>query len=139
MSKYSAVGFEPGRAGRVCSGFERIHRQVSAVYAQNFGCRYAIVGHSERRQYHAETDALAEEAGAALAASVTPIVCVGETLAERDWPELKSSSASGGRDQCQRALHQRGGGCLYEPVWAIGTGKTASPAQAVHAVLRGSS
>ncbi len=114
--------------------------EVSALMLKDLGCRYAIVGHSERRQYHGETDALvAAKAKAALASGLTPIVCVGETLAERDAGQtvevVKRQLA---------AVIQANGHCVselivaYEPVWAIGTGKTASPeeAQAVHAVLR---
>lgn len=114
--------------------------EVSAAMLKDFGCRYAIVGHSERRQYHGETDALvAAKAQQALAQGITPIVCVGETLAERDagrTTEVVKRQLA--------AVIQANGHCIseivvaYEPVWAIGTGKTASPqdAQAVHAVLR---
>ena len=114
--------------------------EVSAAMLKDFGVRYAIVGHSERRQYHGETDVLvADKAKAALAAGITPIVCVGETLAERE---------SGCTDEVVKrqlaAVIHTNGHCIseivlaYEPVWAIGTGKTASPeeAQAVHGVLR---
>jgi len=115
--------------------------EVSAAMLKELGCRYAIVGHSERRQYHAETDALvADKARAALAAGVTPIVCVGETLAEREAGRTEEVV----KRQLAAVIHANGH-CIsevvvaYEPVWAIGTGKTASPeeAQAVHAVLRG--
>ena len=114
--------------------------EVSAAMLKELGCRYAIVGHSERRQYHAETDALvAEKAKAALAAGITPIVCVGETLAERE----AGCTEEVVKRQLAAVIHANGH-CIseivvaYEPVWAIGTGKTASPeeAQAVHAVLR---
>ncbi len=114
--------------------------EISAAMLKELGCRYAIVGHSERRQYHAETDALvAEKARAALAAGITPIVCVGETLAEREAGRTEEIV----KRQLAAVIHANGH-CIsevvvaYEPVWAIGTGKTASPeeAQAVHAVLR---
>ena len=114
--------------------------EVSGAMLKELGCRYAIVGHSERRQYHAETDALvAEKARAALAAGITPIVCVGETLAEREAGRTEDVV----KRQLAAVIHANGH-CIsevvvaYEPVWAIGTGKTASPeeAQAVHAVLR---
>jgi triosephosphate isomerase len=107
---------------------------------KDFGVRYAIVGHSERRQYHAESDALvADKAKAALAEGITPIVCVGETLAERQAGHTEEVV----KRQLAAVIHANGH-CIseivlaYEPVWAIGTGKTASPeeAQAVHAVLR---
>ncbi len=114
--------------------------EVSAAMLRDLGCRYAIVGHSERRQYHAESDAVvADKARAALAAGITPIVCVGETLAEREAGHTEEVV----RRQLAAVIHVNGH-CIseivlaYEPVWAIGTGKTASPqeAQAVHAVLR---
>jgi triosephosphate isomerase len=114
--------------------------EMSAAMLKEFGVRYAIVGHSERRQYHGETDALvADKAKAALAAGVTPIVCVGETLAEREAGRTEEVV----KRQLAAVIHTNGH-CIseivvaYEPVWAIGTGKTASPeeAQAVHAVLR---
>jgi triosephosphate isomerase len=107
---------------------------------KDFGCRYVIVGHSERRQYHGETDELvAAKAQRALSAGVTPIVCVGETLAEREANETEAVV----KRQLAAVIHTVGH-CIteivvaYEPVWAIGTGKTATPemAQAVHAVLR---
>jgi triosephosphate isomerase len=114
--------------------------EVSAAMLREFGTRYVIVGHSERRQYHAESDsAVAIKAQRALAAGVTPIVCVGETLAERDAGKTEEVV----KRQLAAVIHTNGH-CIseivvaYEPVWAIGTGKTATPAQAqqVHAVLR---
>lgn len=114
--------------------------EVSAVMLKDLGCRYAIVGHSERRQYHGETDVLvADKARAALVSGITPIVCVGETLAEREAGLTEEVV----KRQLAAVIHVNGH-CIseivlaYEPVWAIGTGKTASPqeAQTVHAVLR---
>ncbi|MBV1732218.1 MAG: triose-phosphate isomerase [Hydrogenophaga sp.] len=114
--------------------------EVSVAMLKDFGCRYAIVGHSERRQFHGETDeVVAAKAQRALAAGVTPIVCVGETLAQREAGETEAVV----KRQLAAAIHTVGH-CIteivvaYEPVWAIGTGKTATPemAQAVHAVLR---
>jgi triosephosphate isomerase len=107
---------------------------------REFGCRYAIVGHSERRQYHGESDALvADKAKAALAHGVTPIVCVGETLTQREAGETDAVV----KRQLSAVIHALTH-CIgeivvaYEPVWAIGTGRTATPqqAQAVHALLR---
>ena len=114
--------------------------EVSAAMLRDLGCRYCLVGHSERRQYHFETDQLvADKAKAALAVGITPIVCVGETLAERE----AGATTEVVKRQLAAVIHGNGH-CIseivlaYEPVWAIGTGKTALPedAQAVHAVLR---
>lgn len=114
--------------------------EVSAAMLRDFGVRYAIVGHSERRQYHAESDAVvALKAQRALASGITPIVCVGETLAEREAGDTENVV----KRQLAAVIHANGH-CIsevvvaYEPVWAIGTGKTATPQQAqqVHAVLR---
>ncbi len=114
--------------------------EVSAGMLAECGCRYTLVGHSERRAHHAEGDVLvASKAQAALARGVTPIVCVGETLAERDAGQTETVV----KRQLSAVIHQLAH-CAseivvaYEPVWAIGTGRTATPeqAQAVHAVLR---
>lgn len=114
--------------------------EVSATMLRDFAARYVIVGHSERRQYHGESDELvAEKARKALAAGITPIVCVGETLAQREAGDTEDVV----RRQLAAVIHVNGH-CIseivvaYEPVWAIGTGKTATPEQAqqVHAVLR---
>ncbi len=113
---------------------------VSAAMLKELGARYVIVGHSERRQYQGETDAqVAIKAQRALAAGLTPIVCVGETLREREQGETESVVS-----RQLSAVIQLNGERLadlvvaYEPVWAIGTGRTATPeqAQAVHAALR---
>ena len=114
--------------------------EVSAAMLADFDCRYAIVGHSERRTLHHESDALvADKAQAALAKGITPIVCVGETLAQREAGETEAVV----KRQLSAVIHALGH-CVgemvvaYEPVWAIGTGRTATPeqAQAVHALLR---
>ena len=140
-SKYPALSaLDVGAQDVSAHGSGAFTGEVSAAMLKELGCRYAIVGHSERRQYHAETDALvAEKARAALAAGITPIVCVGETLAEREAGRTEEVV----KRQLAAVIHANGH-CIsevvvaYEPVWAIGTGKTASPeeAQAVHAVLR---
>jgi len=114
--------------------------EVSAAMLREFGVRFCVVGHSERRQYHGETDALvAEKAKAVLAQGITPIVCVGETLAEREGGRTEEVV----KRQMAAVIHVNGH-CIseivvaYEPVWAIGTGKTATPQQAqqVHGLLR---
>lgn len=114
--------------------------ETSAGMLRDLGIRYAIVGHSERRQYHGETDAVvALKAQKALSCGVTPIVCVGETLEEREAGKTEEVV----KRQLAAVIHTNGH-CIseivvaYEPVWAIGTGKTATPEQAqeVHAVLR---
>jgi triosephosphate isomerase len=115
--------------------------EVCASMLQDFGCRYVIVGHSERRAYHGETSELvARKAQSALDAGLTPIVCVGETLVQREAGQTMEVVGA----QLDAVLAQvgpEGMGKLvlaYEPVWAIGTGKTATPAMAqeVHAALR---
>ena len=114
--------------------------EVSAGMLAEFGCRYVIVGHSERRVHHGESDqAVADKARIALAHGLTPVVCVGESAAEYEAGLTESVV----KRQLSAVVHTLGH-CVsqivvaYEPVWAIGTGKNASPeqAQAVHAVLR---
>jgi triosephosphate isomerase len=114
--------------------------ETAPAMLKEFGVRYVIVGHSERRQYHGETDeVVALKAQQALSAGITPIVCVGETLTEREAGKTEEVV----KRQLAAVIHTNGH-CIseivvaYEPVWAIGTGKTATPEQAqqVHAVLR---
>jgi triosephosphate isomerase (TIM) len=115
--------------------------EVAAGQLADAGCRYVIVGHSERRQLMGEVDAdVNRKARAALKAGLSPIVCVGETLAERDsgttldliGAQLGAALAEVSEENVVRCL------LAYEPVWAIGTGRTASPAQAeeVHRFIR---
>ena len=115
--------------------------EVSAAMLAELGCKYALVGHSERRQLYGETDAqVAAKFAAAHGAGLTPILCVGETLAERDAGrtddvvarQLDAVLAKCGKEAVAKSV------VAYEPVWAIGTGRTASPgqAQAVHAFAR---
>jgi triosephosphate isomerase len=114
--------------------------EVSAAMLAECGCRYTLVGHSERRAYHGENDQLvADKAKALLARGVTPIVCVGETLAERDAGQTEAVVKRQLAAVIHTLAHCAGEIVVaYEPVWAIGTGRTATPeqAQAVHAVLR---
>jgi triosephosphate isomerase len=108
--------------------------EVAASQLADAGCKYVIVGHSERRQLFGETDAgVAKKTVAVLAAGLVPIVCVGETLAQRDANQTLSVIGA----QVEAALLVLGETDLlrcvvaYEPVWAIGTGRNATPAQAV--------
>lgn len=116
--------------------------EVSAEMLIDVGARYALVGHSERRQYHAESSELvARKFVAAASAGLVPILCVGETLEQREADQTRAVIESqlvpvldlAGVDAFERAV------VAYEPVWAIGTGRTASPEQAqeVHAFIRG--
>jgi triosephosphate isomerase len=115
--------------------------EVSAPMLAEFGCRYVLVGHSERRRLYGETDAVvAAKFATVLGHGMTPVLCLGETLDERDAGrteqvverQLLAVLNLSGRDCFRQAV------VAYEPVWAIGTGRTASPeqAQAVHAFLR---
>ncbi len=108
--------------------------EVSAEMLAEFGCRYVLVGHSERRQLYGETDAQAAAKFAAVKkAGMTPILCVGETLDERDAGQTEAVVA-----RQLGAVDFKDAVLAYEPVWAIGTGRNATPeqAQAVHAFLR---
>jgi len=116
--------------------------EVAAGMLNDFACRWVLTGHSERRAMHAEGDQLvADKAAAALAAGITPVVCIGETLAEQEAGQthaviarqLAPVLALGAQAVARVVL-------AYEPVWAIGTGRTATPeqAQSVHAAIRSS-
>ena len=115
--------------------------EISAPMIASSGCSYVILGHSERRQYFGETDALVNlKIKQALAHNLTPIVCIGETLTEREaglelavvTTQVKGALANLTAEEAQQLVW------AYEPVWAIGTGKTATPeqAQSMHAALR---
>ena len=115
--------------------------EIAASMLRDFGCGYVIIGHSERRTYHAETDALvAQKFSQAVNNQLIPLFCIGETLEEREAGVTESVIAR----QLDAVLQGLGAKTLakgviaYEPVWAIGTGKTATPAQAqaVHAFIR---
>jgi triosephosphate isomerase len=139
----SALGGSPVRWGaQDVSAHERgaFTGEVSAEMLLEFGCSYVIVGHSERRSYHAESDELvAQKAQRALASGLTPIVCVGETLEEREQGATDAVVSRQLAPVLDAMLTQLASMVIaYEPVWAIGTGKTATPemAQQVHARLR---
>ena len=115
--------------------------EVSGAMLVDFGCRYVIVGHSERRTIFGESnDVVAQKYEAALKAGLTPILCVGETLAQREAGSTEATVAA----QLDAVIERSGvqsfahAVVAYEPVWAIGTGRTATPgeAQAVHAFIR---
>ena len=116
--------------------------EVAAAMIKDVGARYALVGHSERRQYHGESNArVAAKFAQAQAAGLIPVLCVGETLEQRDAGHTEAVIAA----QLDAVIARSSIGSLvsaviaYEPVWAIGTGRTASPAQAqeVHEFIRG--
>ncbi|HLT47443.1 MAG TPA: triose-phosphate isomerase [Rubricoccaceae bacterium] len=134
---------------RVALGAQNVHPAASGAFTGEvappmlaaLGCRYVIVGHSERRQHFGESDAfVGEKVRAVMGAGMVPILCVGETLAERDAGEAEAVV----RRQLDGALdgvtldEAEALVVAYEPVWAIGTGRTATPeqAQAVHAFIR---
>ena len=146
---YIAALIERHAGGRLAFGAQDLseHAQgaytgeVSGAMLKDIGCTFVLAGHSERRQYHAESDDLvARKFVAAQAAGLTPILCVGETLDERDAGATERVIAR----QLDAVVARAGIGALaaavvaYEPVWAIGTGRTASPdqAQAVHRFIR---
>jgi len=115
--------------------------EISPSMLKDIGCRYAIIGHSERRQYFGETnETVNKRLKAALKASLIPIVCVGETLEEREAEktfsvveqQIKEGLNALSSNEMEKVV------IAYEPVWAIGTGKTATPdqAQEVHQVIR---
>jgi triosephosphate isomerase len=115
--------------------------EIAPMMLKDVGCRYVIIGHSERRQFYGETDeSVNKKTKAALAAGLTAIVCVGEMLAERDAGQAESvvkRQTVSGLDGLTVADMERII-IAYEPVWAIGTGKTATPEQAqeMHGFIR---
>jgi len=140
VAKYGARGLQFGAQDVSANEKGAYTGEVSAAMLVDVGARYGLVGHSERRQYHGETsEIVAAKFRAAKAAGLVPILCIGETLSEREDGQTEW------RLQEQLApLLEDGAAALdgaivaYEPVWAIGTGKTATPeqAQAVHAFIR---
>jgi triosephosphate isomerase (TIM) len=144
------TALDAAKGSRVAIGSQNVHwgdegaytGEISAAMLQAIGCTHAIIGHSERRQYFGETDDTVNlRLKTALEAGLTPIVCVGEVLQEREAGLTEDVL----RRQCARAFHKvstKKAGKLviaYEPVWAIGTGKTATPqlASAAHSLIRG--
>jgi len=144
-----AAVVEALRASHIVVGAQNMHwepqgaftGEISAAMLADVGCRQVIIGHSERRQYFAETDeTVNKKLHAALAAGLDPILCIGETLAQRESQatfrvleqQVRQALVSIGEEGMRRLV------IAYEPVWAIGTGKTATPEQAqeVHAFIR---
>jgi triosephosphate isomerase (TIM) len=116
--------------------------EISGKMLKDLGCRYVILGHSERRQLMGETDAqVNQKVMAALKVGLVPIVCVGETLEQRESGQTTTVVRTQTEGSLAGVTAEQAAGIVlaYEPVWAIGTGKTASPAQAeeVHADIRG--
>ena len=147
-----AAAVEAAKGSHVAIGGQNLHWEKEGAYTGEIsagmllaaGCTHVIIGHSERRQYFGETDdTVNRKLKTALEAGLTPIVCVGEVLEEREAGLTEDVL----RRQCLRAFHAISGkkaGKLviaYEPVWAIGTGKTATPrlAAEAHVLIRGES
>jgi len=145
-----AAAVEAAKGSHVAIGGQNLHWEKEGAYTGEIsagmllaaGCTHVIIGHSERRQYFGETDdTVNRKLKTALEAGLTPIVCVGEVLEEREAGLTEDVL----RRQCLRAFHAISGkkaGKLviaYEPVWAIGTGKTATPrlAAEAHVLIRG--
>lgn len=141
-ARYADTGFGFGAQDVSANDCGAYTGEVSAAMLRDVGCRYALVGHSERREYHREDNRLiAEKFVAAHKAGITPILCVGETLHQRESGQTEWVI----QRQLAPVLDMAGSEALaasviaYEPVWAIGTGRTASPFQVqdVHAFIRG--
>ncbi len=142
-----SAAVDAARGSRIAVGAQNCHwekegaftGEVAVAMLADLGVSHVIVGHSERRQYFGETDATVDKkVSAVLAAGLSPIACVGETLQEREAGQTLAVLERQVRDGLARHLAAPGLVVAYEPVWAIGTGKTATPAQAqeVHAFLR---
>jgi len=140
---------EIGHSAEIYLGAQNMHEEaegaftgeISASMLQDLWCKFVILGHSERRQYFKESDALVnKKARTALAGSLKPIICVGETLEEREAGKMETVVVAQVQGSCQAISTEQWKDVViaYEPVWAIGTGKTASPEQAqeVHHLIR---
>jgi triosephosphate isomerase len=144
-----AVAVEGSEGSRLGIAAQNVHDaekgaftgEWSVAHLKELGCRYAIVGHSERRQYFGETDeGVGRKVRACLDGGLVPIACVGEVLADRESGRTMEVVGRQVRAILDQVKSEEGGTLVlaYEPVWAIGTGKTATPAQAqeVHAAIR---
>ena len=127
------IAVELTKGTNIAVGAQNIHwaekgaytGEISAAMLKCVGARYAIIGHSERRQYFGETDeTVNRRAKAAIAAGITPILCVGESLAEREAGETEAALSGIAAEDVKKLV------IAYEPIWAIGTGKTATKEQA---------
>lgn len=138
-----------GQSSEIFLGAQDMHQETSGAYTgeissamlQDLWCKYVILGHSERREYFKESDQLINaKAKTALAANLKPIICVGETLQEREAGKMESVVVGQVEHSCAGFTEDQWKDVViaYEPVWAIGTGKTATPEQAqeVHALIR---
>jgi triosephosphate isomerase len=138
-----------GNRTEIDLGAQNMHHEISGAYTGEISAamlkslfvRFVILGHSERRQYFGETDAAVnKKAKAAFTARLRPIICVGETLKEREAGKMSAVITKQVQDSCAGFTEDDWALTVlaYEPVWAIGTGKTASPdqAQEVHALIR---
>ena len=136
-------------AGNMCLGAQSVAEhesgaftgEVAAEMVAEMGCRYAIVGHSERREYYGETDAIVAAKFLRIqAAGLIPILCVGESLQQREQGIMQDTIVRQVNAVVAEAgiVNMKNAVLAYEPIWAIGTGKTASPEQAqeVHAIIR---
>ncbi len=141
IARYRTAAFAFGAQDVSANDCGAFTGEVSAAMVADIGCRYTLVGHSERREYHHEDNRLvAEKFVAAQKAGLTPILCIGETLHQREaghveWAiqrQLNAVREIAGQDALAASV------IAYEPIWAIGTGRTATPAQAqeVHAFIR---
>ena len=149
FTSLAAVAEVINETPNVFLGAQNVHQAASGAYTgeisvqmlRDFYCRYVLVGHSERRQYFAESDALVnQKVKTALAGSLKPIVCVGETLQERESNQWKKVLTKQVNESLKEIPEKEFSDIIlaYEPVWAIGTGKTATPQQAqeAHAHIR---
>jgi len=141
VTRYGSRGLQFGAQDVSAHAQGAFTGEMAATMLFDVGCRYALVGHSERRQYHFETsEQVAEKFLAACRGGLVPMLCVGETLEQREAGQTEATIQAqleplrrlGGEDVLAKAV------LAYEPVWAIGTGRTASPEQAqdVHAFIR---
>ncbi len=135
------AGSKVGTGGQDChANAKGAHTgDIAAAMLKDAGASYVILGHSERRTDHGETDAQVQaKATAAIAAGLVPIVCVGETLAQREAGEAEAVVSRQLAGSLPEGFQAAGGVVAYEPVWAIGTGKTPTEADiaAIHAVMR---